>query len=617
VVELLSAAPQLKILVTSRAVLHVSGEHQFPVPPLTVPEYRSMPPVEVLQQYSAVGLFSERARAVKPDFAITDENAGVVVEICRRLEGLPLAIELAAARIKLFSPAAMLGRLKDGFQLLSGGARDLPERQQTMRGTIDWSYELLDEDEQKLFRRLCVFVDGCTLEAAEAVCNPAGDLGIDFLAGMSSLVDKSLQRQEEQLGGESRFLLLETIREYGLGRLSQSEEAAAIREQHADFFLKLAERIEPQLLGSNQEIWLDRLEVEHDNLRAALEWSTESAQVEIGLRLGGALWRFWETRGYLAEGRKRLGRLLAISKGSDQSKSRMKALYAAGVLADTQGDYQVARTLFEENLAINRALGDKWGIANSLNNLGIVAVRNHDYAAARSLYQESLAVWRELGNRRAVGLSLCNLGNIAENQGDYVVACSLYEEGLAIFKELKDARGIASSLSHLGDAARKQCDYQKARSFYDESLAMFMQSGSKWDIANALADLGDLACDMADCMRARSLYEESMVIFGELGDIRGVARLLEGFVGLALAQNQPERALRLAGAANALRKEHGVPLAPDEEIRLQRNLEPIRQSLEEAVQTASWSAGQAMSIERAIEYALIHAGESSMISGGK
>src|SRR5438105_12198623 len=232
-------------------------------------------------------LMRARGCTKKPSPSIKRHSgfAGVVVEICRRLEGLPLAIELAAARIKLFSPAAMLGRLKDGFQLLSGGARDLPARQQTMRETIDWSYELLDEDEQKLFRRLCVFVDGCTLEAAEAVCNPAGDLGIDFLAGMSSLVDKSLQRQEEQLGGESRFRLLETIREYGLGRLSQSEEAAAIREQHADFFLKLAERIEPQLLGSNQEIWLDRLEVEHDNLRAALEWSTESAQVEIGLRL--------------------------------------------------------------------------------------------------------------------------------------------------------------------------------------------------------------------------------------------------------------------------------------------------------------------------------------------
>jgi len=567
-----------------------------------------MPPVEILKQYSAVALFSERARAVKPDFAITDENASVVVDICRRLEGLPLAIELAAARTKLFSPSAMLERLKDRFQLLSGGPRDLPERQQTMRGTIDWSYELLHEDEKKLFMRLSVFVDGCTLEAAEAVCNPAEDADIDFLEGMSSLVDKSLQRQEEQLGGESRFRLLEMIREYGLGRLLETEEAVVIRERHANFFLKLAEQSEPELLGPNQEVWLDRLEVEHDNLRAALEWSTESAQVEIGLRLGGALRRFWETRGYLAEGRRRLAKLLVIASGFDQLKPRMKALYAAGVLADAQGDYPSARALFEENLAINRALGDKWGIANSLNNLGIIAVRNNNYAAARSLYEESLEAWREIGNRSAAAMSLSNLGNVAEGQGDYVAACSLYEEGLTIFKELRDARGIASSLSHLGDAARKQCDYQRARSFYDESLSMFMKSGSKRDIANALADLGKLACDEADCMRARSLFEESMVIFGELGDIRGVARLLEGFVGLALMQNQPERALRLAGAANALRKEHGVPLPPDEEMRLQRRLEPIRQAMAESTGAATWSDGESMPIERAIEYALSFSG---------
>lgn len=604
VVDFLESAAQLKVLVTSRAVLHLRGEHQFPVPPLTLPEPKSVPPVEVLSQYSALALFSERARAVKPDFSITNENASEVVEICRRLEGLPLAIELAAARIKLFSPAAMLARLKDRFQLLSGGARDLPERQQTMRGTIDWSYQLLDENEKKLFRRLSVFVDGCTLEAAEAVCNQAGDLGSEFLDGMSSLVDKSLQRQEEQLGGESRFRLLETIREYGLGCLLRSEEAAVTHQLHANFFLKLAEQSEPELVGPNQELWLDRLESEHDNLRAALEWSTESAQAEIGLRLGGALRRFWETRGYLVEGRSRLRKLLAISGGSNQPKLRMKALYAAGVLADAQGDYQSARAFFEENLAINRELGDKWGIANSLNNLGIVAVRNYEYAAARSLYEESLQAWRELGNRSAVALSLSNLGNVAENQGDYVAACSLYEEGLDIFRELKDARGVASSMGHLGDAARKQFDYEKARRFYNESLAMFMESGSKWNIANALADLGNLASDEADCMSARSFYEESMVIFGELGDIRGVIRLLEGFVKLAIVEDQPERALRLAGAANALRKEHGVPLSPVEQLRLQQTLEPIRQSLEMPIQTASWNAGEAMSVEKAIEYAL-------------
>ncbi|MGH9882877.1 MAG: protein kinase domain-containing protein, partial [Pyrinomonadaceae bacterium] len=273
VIELLAASPQLKILVTSRAVLHLSGEHQFPVPPLTMPDSKSMPPVEVLEQYSAVALFSQRARAVRPDFAITDKNAGAVVEICRRLEGLPLAIELAAARIKLFPPGIVLARLNDRLQLLTGGARDLPERQQTMRSTIAWSYELLEEEEKKLFRRLSVFVDGCTPEAAEAVCNSMGDLRLDFLDGMASLVDKSLQRQEEHLGAEPRFRAFETIREYGLECLSKSGEAAAISRQHANFFLKFAEQIEPKLLGSDQEVWLDRLEVEHENLRAALEWS--------------------------------------------------------------------------------------------------------------------------------------------------------------------------------------------------------------------------------------------------------------------------------------------------------------------------------------------------------
>jgi non-specific serine/threonine protein kinase len=602
VVELLAAASRLKVVVTSRAVLHVSGEHQFPVPPLTVPDPKSMPPVEVLEQYSAVALFLKRVRAVKPNFALTDENASAVVHICLRLEGLPLAIELAAARIQLFPPQAMLVRLEDRLKLLTGGARDLPERQQTMRGAIDWSYDLLDEEEKKLFRRLSVFVDGCTLEAAEEVCSARGDLGIDFLDGMASLVDKSLQQQQEH-PGEPRFRMLETIREYGLECLSNSEEAAAIRGQHANFFLKLAERIEQELLGPNQEVWLDRLENEHDNMRAALDWSIGSVNVELGLRLGGALWRFWEMRGYLAEGRARLAGLLAAA-GTKQSKARIKALYAAGVLADAQGDYATARSLFEENLAINRKLGDKWGIANSLNNLGIVAVRNGDYAAARAMYEESLGVWRELGNRTAVALSLSNLGKVAENQDDDARACSLYEESLAIFRELEDKRGIAASLSHLGDAARKRFDYQTARSLYQESLAMFMDSGSTWDIANALTDLGSLACEQGDCAAARSLYEESMVIFGELGDIRGIARLLEGFIGLAIVQDQPERALRLAGIANTLRKKHGVPLPPDEQARLERKLEPVAQGLAESARTSAWMSGEAMSVERAIEYAL-------------
>jgi predicted ATPase/Tfp pilus assembly protein PilF len=604
VVELLAASPHLKVLVTSRAVLHVTGEHQFPVPPLAVPDSTSVSPVKVLEQYSAVALFVQRALAVRPDFAITDTNAGAVVEICRRLEGLPLAIELAAARIKLFQPNAMLARLDHRLQLLTGGARDLPERQQTMRSAIAWSYDLLEEEEKKLFRRLSIFVDGCTSEAAEAVCNAENDLQLDVLEGLASLVDKSLQRQEEQLGGEPRFRAFETIKEYGRECLSRSGEASAIKRQHAKFFLDLAEQVEPELLGSNQEMWLDRLETEHENLRAALEWCAEAGEVDIGLRLGGTLWRFWSTRGYLTEGRERLTRLLRQCTTLPPSKAMMKALYAAGVLAEAQGDYTAARSHFEKNLSLQRELGDKWGIANSLNNLGIVAFRNSEYLTARSLYEESLGLWRELGNQRAVALSLSNLGNIAENLGEHAQANSLHQESLEIFRKLKDAHGIASSLGHLANAARRNHDYQSARTLYEESLAMFMESGSKWHTATVLCELGKLACEQGDCSSAHYLYQESMVIFGELGDIGGIARLFEGFTALAVVENKLERALRLAGTAHAIRNEHGVPLPPDEEAQLKKDLESVKRALPESTQQDAWSSGASLSVERAIEYAL-------------
>ncbi|HEU4875589.1 MAG TPA: tetratricopeptide repeat protein [Pyrinomonadaceae bacterium] len=604
VVELLTACPRLKILVTSRAVLHVTGEYQFPVPPLSLPNSKSVPPVKVVERYSAVALFSQRARAIKPDFAITESNIGTVIEICRRLEGLPLAIELAAARIKLFPPKAMLALLNDRLQLLTGGARDLPERQQTMRSAIAWSYDLLEEQEKKLFRRLSIFVDGCTSEAAEAVCNGSSDLKLDVLEGLASLVDKSLQRQEEYFGGEPRFRAFETIREYGRECLSKSGEESAIRRQHANFFLKFVEQIEPELLGSNQELWLDRLEAEHENLRAALKWCAEAREVDIGLRLAGALWRFWSTRGFLVEGREQLTRLLTLCTVLPPSKAMRKALYAAGVLAESQGDYPAARSYFEKNLSIHRDSGDKWGVANSLNNLGIIAFRNNEYVTARSLYEESLSLWRELGNQRAVALSLINLGNIAEKLDNHLRATSLYQESLALFRELKDVHGIASALGHLADAARRDEDYQSARTLYEESLAMFMESGSKWHIANVLADLGELARERGDCIRAQSLYQESMVIFGELGDIRGLARLFEAFMALAIGQNRPERALRLASAADAVRKEYGVPLSPDQETELKASLQSIKRSLSESTQASAWSSGASMPIERAIEYAL-------------
>jgi predicted ATPase len=373
VAQLLVMGPHLKILVTSRAALHVYGEHEFPVPPLALPDPRSMPSVEVLSQYPAVALFVQRAVAAKPDFELNRENAPAVIEICARLDGLPLAIELAAARVKVLSPSSMLTRLASRLQLLTGGARDLPQRQQTLRAAMDWSYDLLNAAEQKLFRRLSVFVGGCDLEGVEAVCDTKGDLDLDLLDGMASMVDKSLAQQVEQAKGESRFVMLETIREYALEKLEASGEEAMTKRAHAAYCLVLAEEEATEQSEAEGAEWLERFALEHDNFRASLEWLTETGDAEWGLRLGTALFRFWEIREYLAEGRERLGRLLKLAGAAAPTKARTRALFAAGVLAGEQGDYASADTLISESQDIARQLGDKTGVAVSLNALAVFA----------------------------------------------------------------------------------------------------------------------------------------------------------------------------------------------------------------------------------------------------
>ncbi|MCA1606993.1 MAG: tetratricopeptide repeat protein, partial [Acidobacteria bacterium] len=372
--------------------------------------------------------------------------------------------------------------------------------------------------------------------------------------------------------------------------------------RHADFFLKVAEKAETELLGAQQDRWLDQLEVEHDNFRAAARWAEENAEAEIGLRLTGALWRFWEMRGYLVEGRERLSALLSLAGGP--TKARIKALYAAGVLADSQCDYPAARALFQENLEMYRKLGDKWGIANSANNLGIVALRQHDYAAARSLYEESLTIWREIGNQSAVALSLSNLGNVADMRGDYVAAHAYYQESLEVFKQLQDGRGVALSLGHMGDVALHQREYDSARDFYDKSLAILMEIGDKRGVASLLTDIGDLACERGDYSAARPFYEEGLVIFGELGDVRGIAHLFEAYARMAIARGRSERALRLAAVAATLREEFGAPLSPDDESKLKCSLDLIRQTLGQAASGVAWTEGQTMPTEKAIQYAL-------------
>jgi len=602
VAELLVMGPNLKILVTSRAALHVYGEHEFPVPPLALPDPRSMPPVEVLSQYPAVALFVQRAVAAKPDFELNRENASAVAEICARLDGLPLAIELAAARVKVLSPSSMLMRLASRLQLLTGGARDLPPRQQTLRAAMDWSHDLLSAAEQKLFRRLSVFVGGCTLEGAEAVCDTKGDLDLDLLDGMASMVDKSLAQQVEQAKGESRFVMLETIREYALEKLAASGEEALTKRAHAAYCLVLAEEEPTEQDGTE---WLERFAFEHDNFRAGLEWLTETGNAEWGLRLAAALFRFWEMREYLTEGRDRLGKLLKLPGSAVPTKARNRALFAAGVLAGEQGDYAAADALVRESLDIARQLLDKQGVAVSLNALAVNARGRGDVPVARSLFEESLVLWRELGDQKAVARSLSNLANIVKLQGDNARARSLYAECLSIFRGLGDRTGVAWSMNYQGDVARDQGDSAAARTLYEQGLAIFRELGDRWGIAGTLADLGGLAREQENYPSARSLYRESIKLFQELDHKRGIARLLECFACSAAVQLEAERSLRLAGAAAALRQNIGAPLTPAEQAKLEASLHPARQALTNTVGVTAWLEGWALPVEKAIEEVLM------------
>jgi predicted ATPase len=609
--ELLATGPHLKILVTSRAALHVYGEHEFPVPALAVPDLRSMPPVDVVSQYPAVALFVQRGVAVKPDFALNRENASAVIEICARLDGLPLAIELAAARVKVLSPSSMRTRLASRLQLLTGGAQDLPQRQQTLRATIDWSYDLLSAAEQKLFRRLSVFVGGCTLEAVEAVCDTKGDLDLDLLDGMASMVDKSLMKQAEQANGESRFVMLETIREYAREKLAASGEEASTKRAHAAYCLVLAEEEAAELSSAERAEWLERFALEYDNFRAGLEWLTETGNAEWGLRLGAALFRFWEMREYFAEGRDRLGKLLKIAGAAAPTKARARALFAAGVLAGEQGDYASADALTRESLNIAHQLGDKQGVAVSLNALAVSSRDRGDVAVAHSLFEESLVQWRELGDQKAVARSLSNLASVVKLQGDYARARSLYAECLSIFRGLGDGTGVAWSLNHQGDVARDQGDSAAAQTLYEQGLAIFRELGDRWGIAGTLADLGTLAREQQNCPAAHTLYRESLKLFQALEHKRGIARLLECFACSAAAQLQPTRSLRLAGAAAALRKNIGAPLTPTEQAKLDATLESARQTLTNTSAATAWLEGWDTPVEKVIEELLIPEAASS------
>ncbi len=596
--------PRLKLLVTSRAALHVYDEHEFPVPPLALPESKSLPPLEMLSQYSAIALFVQRAKAVKPDFDLTAENAAAVADICARLDGLPLALELAAARAKLLSPSAMLTRLASRLQLLTGGSRDMPARQQTLRQTIDWSYDLLKASEQKLFRKLSVFLGGCTLEAVESVCNTKEDLQLDVLDGMASMVDKSLVRQIEQADGEPRFVMLETIREYGLEKMAASGEERLTRRAHAAYCLVLAEEGAAEDGGAGLNEWVDRFQLEHDNFRTALDWLTEIGDAEWGLRLGAALFRFWEMREHLTEARERLGKLLKLPSASKPTMARMRVLFAAGVLAGEQGDFPVSDALIGESLEVARESKDKKSIAVALNALGLTARDRGDLVGSRARLEESLVLWKELGEPLGVARALSNVANGAKLQGEYGYARALYQECLSIFRELGDRTGAAWAFNHQGDVAREQGDSNGARLLYQQSLMAFREVGDRWGIAGSLADLGNLEREQGDYQAADALYRESIGLFQKLEHKRGVARLLESFACAAAEQSEPGRALRLAGAAAALRQSIGAPLTAVEQSKLEAILESARNALTIPAGRSAWLEGWVMPIEKTVEEVL-------------
>ena len=608
VAELLAACSELKILVTSREGLHISGEREYPVPPLPLPDLTPLPSAESLLGYAAVDLFIKRAQAVKPDFRITSDNAQAVAEICYRLDGLPLAIELAAARIKVLPPRAMLARLENRLEFLTGGRRDLPARQQTLRNAIAWSYDLLDENEQTLFRQLSVFAGGCTVDAINAV---AGDHSeqISILDQLESLLDKSFLREVEDTNGQPRFVMLELLREFGSEQLQARGEQATIRHRHANFFLGLAEQAEASLESAEQVEWMDHLEQEHDNLRTALEWSkTAEGMEEICLRLAGALGYFWEMRGYFNEGREQLSAVLSAKAAQGQTAARATLLARAAELAYRQSDYPATTSLAEESLAIHRKLGDKQGIASTLIKLGNAATERGSYVSASRSLEEALAIWRERKDKHGTARALISLGWAALRSGDAQLAHTRLEEALALSRELGDARSMGFELSGLGEVALRQGDYVRATQLMQESLELRKQLGNKWGVGVSLGMLGWVAMRERDWDRAIARLGESLQVRQEIGDKGGSAWCLERLAGVFMVRGQAEKAVRLFGAAAALRASIGSVIDSVDQANYKRNLNSLRTKLGKERFTAAWEEGRTITIEQAIAYALTDPG---------
>ncbi len=563
IADLLAACPGLTVLATSRVRLRVSGEREHGVPPLGLAAPGDAPSAEGAARSEAVRLFVARTQGVREDFALTADNAATVAAICRRLDGLPLAIELAAARAKVLPPPALLARLERRLPLLTGGGRDVPARQQTMRDAIAWSYDLLPPPEQALFRRLAVFAGGFTLDAAEAVAGAttaaasgrAPATKPDVLDGVGSLVDQSLLRREERPGAEPRFAMLETVREFGLEMLAAGGDEAAVRAAHATFYLALAERVGPESLGPGQASALARLEADRGNLRAALVAFEDAGEAESCLRLAGALGPFWDIQGPLSEGRGWLARAL-VRADPAPTPARATALAWAGLLARAQGDQARAGALAEEGLSVARASGEPRAIADALHSLGQVAVSRGAFDRAAALYAEAIERYRGLGS------------------------------GLAAF-----------ALVNLGVATAQRGDAERARELLEAGLAEHRLWGNDWGAAFALRALGELSRVAGDVARAAERFGECVALWERVGFRRGLAYGLVGLAAVAAATERPERAARLLGAADALGEAFGLALWASEREGYDATLAEARARLGETAFAAAFAAGRAAPLD--------------------
>lgn len=610
--ELLAKVESLRLLVTSREILRVYGEYDFPVEPLAYPQGGALPEVSELARYPAVALFVARARAAKAGFELDQENAPSVVELCARLDGLPLAIELAAARARTLNPRDMLARLAARKSLLTAGARDLPARQRTLRATIDWSYDLIDEEEKILLRRLGVFVGGFTAEAAEAVTNGYADLEIDILDGLTSLVDKSLVQVIDGPDGESRFTLLETIREFCVERLTEEEGSEKVSKAHAAFYVLVAEESGVELARGRPGRWLETIRAELDNCRSALDWLTANGEAEWGLRLALGLFDVWDRTGRVMEGQLHYERLLALPASHELTKLRARGLFSAAAFAAARGCYDKAIGFQEEALELNRELGDVRGQAVTLNALGIEASERRrsaganvsDLGKAREAFSEALELWQELGDELGYARTLSNLASISKDEGELAEASSMYHRAGEILSRHGDVTGAAWAVNYQADVAVADGDLDRAIQLYRSALARFEELEYPWGIATTLADLAAALARTGDREDATRLEQRSLEIFAELDHKRGLARVLESLAAEALERDRPEEGLTMIASAGTLRDRLGVPFSGEERAAVEGLIDALTAAAGKEGAKSAWNDGLTRPVGDVVRLAL-------------